>query len=257
MSKRRENNPMRERYAIVAQMILVVLGAAAFCSALLGGLAALRLKDKLHLTLGFSAGAMIGVAFFDLLPEALEFGGESFGTTTITSVVAFAFIAYLFIDRFIVLHAHSDEEGHGERATLGAGSLSIHSFVDGLGVGFAFQVSAVVGAIVAAAVLTHSFSDGINTVNLVLKNGGSWQQARKWLLIDAIAPPLGIFSTLFFSIPEHMLALILASFCGFFLYVGASDLLPESHHRHPTLWTTVLTAIGIAIVYTAVSIAKL
>jgi ZIP family zinc transporter len=242
-------------------MILVVVGIAAFFATLCGGLFALRFKDKLHLVLGFSAGAVIGVAFFDLLPEAIGLGGEHFGTATITSIVAFAFLVYLFLDRVVLLHAHVDEEGHGHapkqagRGILGAGSLSFHSFLDGVGIGFAFQVSTAVGAVVAAAVLTHDFSDGINTVNMILKSGGSYRQAFRWLLVDAVAPIIGIVTTLFFVVPEAMLGIILASFCGFFLYIGASDLLPESHHRHPTIWTTAMTALGIAVLYLAVSLA--
>lgn len=236
-------------------LTLVLVATAAFCATLLGGLFALRFKDKLHLILGFSAGAVIGVAFFDLLPEAIGLAEGSYDVSTITSVVALAFVSYLFLDRFVLLHAHTEEEGHGERGILGASTLSFHSFLDGIAIGFAFQVSPIVGAIVTAAVLTHDFSDGINTVNLILKSGKTSVQALKWLLADATAPLLGIFSTLFFSVSNSTLALILASFCGFFLYLGASDLLPESHHRHPTLWTTAMTALGIAIIYTAVYLA--
>ena len=248
--------------------MIVLVGILTFFATLLGGWAALRWSDKLHLILGFSAGAVIGVAFFDLLPEAIELGGKHYEPSFITSIAAFAFLAYLIIDRFVVLHAHADEEGHppasaeavragGPRAVFGAGSLSIHSFLDGVGIGFAFQVSPEVGAIVTAAVLTHDFSDGINTVNLVLKNGGSRQKAFRWLLVDAIAPVVGIASTFFFTVTESTLGLILAAFCGFFLYIGASDLLPESHHRHPTLWTTAATALGIGILYLAVSLAHI
>ena len=245
-------------------MMLVFLALATFVSTSLGGLFALRFKDKLHLVLGFSAGAVIGVAFFDLLPEALDIGSKYFDISTVTSVTALAFFLYLVLDRFVLLHAHTDEDGHppqdssparGGRGALGASTLSVHSFLDGLGIGFAFQVSPAVGAVVAAAVLTHDFSDGINTVNLILKNGGSRRLAFRWLFVDALAPVVGILATLLFSVPESWLGIILASFCGFFLYLGASDLLPESHHRHPTMWTSVATGLGIAALYSAVSLA--
>jgi zinc transporter ZupT len=235
----------------------LLIGVGAACATLLGGLFALRFSDKLHLVLGFSAGAVIGVAFFDLLPEAIRLGATRFEVATITSIAAFAFLAYLFVDRFILLHAHADEEGHGHRGSLGAGSLSLHSFLDGIGVGFAFQVSSAVGLVVAGAVLAHDFSDGINTVNLVLRGGASKRTALRWLLADAVAPLAGIIATFFFALPEYALGIILACFCGFFIYIGASDLLPESHHRHPTLWTTGATALGIAVLYLAVSLAGL
>ncbi len=107
----------------------------------------------------------------------------------------------------------------------------------------------------AIAVLVHDFSDGINTVNLILKNSGSRELAFKWLMADAVAPVLGVVSTLFFSVPESTLGIILAVFSGFFLYIGASDLLPESHHEHPTAWTTFATVLGTAVLYTAIKLA--
>jgi len=235
--------------------MIYFITAAAFCFTLLGGLFALRLRDRLHLILGFSAGAIIGVAFFDLLPEALELAGESYDPAIITSLIALGFVAYLILDRIILHHGHTDEHGHPHRGIFGAGSLSFHSFLDGIAVGLAFQVSPTVGIIVAVAVLAHDFSDGINTVNLILRSGGTRKQAFKWLFIDALAPVLGVVSTLFFSVPSDRLGLLLAVFCGFFLYIGASDLLPESHHAHPVRWTTVMTILGIAVLYIVIQLA--
>jgi len=235
---------------------IIALGA---CTATyLGGLFALRFKDRLHLILGFSAGAVVGVAFFDLLPEALSLGVNYWSISAITGTVALGFVAYLFLDRAVLLHTHADEANDAERAgygrgILGAASLSMHSFLDGVAIGLAFQVSAAVGGVVAIAVLVHDFSDGINTVNMVTKSGGTRAQGLKWLATDALAPILGIFSTLFFTLPAQYFSIVLALFCGFFLYIGASDLLPESHHRHKTLWTTATTILGIAVLYIAIS----
>lgn len=244
--------------------MIIWISIATLVSTFLGGMFALRFKDKLHLILGFSAGAIIGVAFFDLLPEAIALGSKNYDVSYITSIMALGFIVYTILDRFIFFHSHSqDDHNHDEqieqpvnkRGLLGAGSLSVHSFLDGIAIGLAFQVSAMVGAVVAVAVLVHDFSDGINTVNMILKNNGTRNQAFKWLLIDAAAPVLGLISTLFFSVPESTLGIILAVFSGFFLYIGASDLLPESHHNHPTVWTTFATVLGVAVLYGAIKLA--
>ena len=103
----------------------------------------------------------------------------------------------------------------------------------------------------------HDFSDGINTVNLILKHNGSSKTAFRWLAVDALAPVVGVASTLFFTLPQSVLGLILAVFCGFFLYIGASDLLPESYHGHPTQWTTFMTLVGMATLFVAVRLAGL
>ena len=237
----------------------IIISIATFIFTLLGGLFALKFKDKLHLILGFSAGAVIAVAFFDLMPEAISLGSTAYSVPTITSIVALGFFVYMILDRLVVMHGHThdEESGSNRRGKLGAGSLSIHSFLDGVAIGIAFQVSAAVGIIVAVAVLVHDFSDGINTVNLILKNKGGKKEAMRWLIVDAVAPVLGVISTLFFTLPETTLGLVLAMFAGFFLYIGASDLLPESHHNHPARWTTLMTVLGALVLFIAIKIARL
>src|SRR3989338_2501088 len=204
-----------------SSLVLALIAFAAFATTFLGGLFALRFSDRLHLILGFSAGSVIGVAFFGLLPESIELVGGGFSVATVTSIVALGFVAYLFLDRVITLHAHTDESGHGQKGVLGVGSLSIHSFLDGIAIGLAFQVSSAIGTIVAIAVLAHNFSDGINTVGLTFRNGGTKHTAFRWLAVDATAPVLGMFLSLFFSLPDKTLGILLAVFCGFFFFIGA------------------------------------
>lgn len=242
--------------------MIMGIAFAAGLATVLGGALALKLKDKLHLVLGFSAGAVLAVAFFDLLPESIELGSGFYEPGTLLTFTAIGFFLYTVLDRFILLHTHHDGDdgvhahaGATKRGLAGAGSLSAHSFLDGFAVGLAFQASTAVGLVVAAAVLVHDFSDGVNTVNLILKNGGTRKEAFKWLLIDAAAPILGAFATLFFVFPEQLLSIVLATFAGFFLYIGAADLLPESHHAHPRFMTTLMTLVGAGVLYAAIHIA--
>lgn len=234
-------------------MLLALTALGAFGATLLGGLLALRLRDRLHLILGFSAGAVVAVAFFDLLPEALTLG-RAYQSGTVVSFMALGFLVYLLMDRLLVLHSHTHEDHEQLRGHARAGSLSLHSFLDGLGIGLAFQVSSAVGLVVTAAVLAHDFSDGINTVNVVVRHGGSFRQALRWLLLDALAPILGIALSLLFTLSAPVLGLLLALFAGFFLYIGASDLIPESHHQHPTFWTTFITLLGAVVLYVVIAL---
>lgn len=242
-------------------MNVLVIALAASVATFIGGFFALRFRDKLHLILGFSAGAVAGVALFDLLPESIALGITYHSAETVALFIALGFFGYLILDRLILLHTHpstslgaGEEEGetNAPRGFFGALTLSAHSFLDGIAIGVGFQASAAVGIVVTAAVLTHDFSDGINTVNLVLKNGGSWKTAFRWLLVDAVAPVAGAASTLLFHIPESFIGLVLAVFVGTFLYLSASDLIPESHHRHPRALTTVMTLLGALVLYTVV-----
>lgn len=235
--------------------MIIIISVLAFLSTFVGGLFALRLKDKLHLALGFSAGAIVGLAFFELIPEAVELGTSLYSISTVLSLTGAGFMAYLLLDRMFFMHSHDVDDVHSHRGPFGAGSLSFHSFLDGIGIGLAFQISPAIGFVVAVAVLTHDFSDGINTVNLILKNGGTRKQAYKWLTIDSLAPVLGVISTLFFTVPAAQLGLLLALFAGFFLYIGASDLIPESHHAHPKFITTLMTVLGAGVLYVVIHLA--
>ena len=243
-------------------MFVILISFAALVFTFLGGLFALKFSDKLHLILGFSAGAIIGVAFFDLLPEALELTASAYETHTVSAIIALGFIVFMLLDRFIGPHPHAHEEeqcenDHHKKGSLGAASLAFHSFLDGAAIGVAFHISSAVGTIVAVAVLIHKFSDGINTVGLILRSGGGSDRAMKWLWIASVAPVVGILFAQQVRLSESTLGVILALFCGFFLHIGASDLLPESHHKHRTHWTTISTLCGFAVIYVAVSLVGL
>jgi zinc transporter ZupT len=237
--------------------LAIAFGVITFFSTLFGGLFALKLKSKFHLILGFSAGAVIGVVFFDLLPEALSLADKQYDINIVTLFAAAGFLIYMILDRMASLTNNTNENRNhvGKRGNLGAFSLSIHSLLDGVAIGLAFQVSFSIGILVTVAVVVHDFSDGINTVSIVLKDNGQSREAFRWLLVDATAPVVGVISTLFYKVPESSFGLILALFAGFFFYIGASDLLPESHNRYPTLWTTISTILGVAVIYTAIKFA--
>ena len=237
-------------------MTVILIACGAFVATMIGGLFAIRFRDRLHLILGFSAGAVVGVALFDLLPEAISLGGKFYAPAHIALFIAAGFLVYLLIDRLVLLHPHEHSDGAIQaRGAFGASALSAHSFLDGVAIGVGFQASPAVGLIVAAAVLTHDFSDGINTVSFILKSGGGWRRALPWLALDAITPVLGAASTLLFRIPGSAIGLVLAVFAGCFLYLGASDLIPESQHAHPRAATTIMTLAGAAAIYLAVRFA--
>jgi ZIP family zinc transporter len=233
-------------------MLLSAIAVAAFVSTFAGGLLALGLRDKLHLILGFSAGAVIGVAFFDLLPEAINTARGFQSASVILAWSALGFLSYLVLDRVLLLHGRAPPRSSAGAPGAAALVLCAHSLLDGVAIGFAFQGSRAVGLIVAAAVLTHDFSDGVNTMNIVLRNGGERARGLRWLIADALAPAAGIAATRWWAMPSDRFGLALALFGGFFLYIGASDLIPESFHAHPKLLTTVMTLLGAALLYLAV-----
>jgi ZIP family zinc transporter len=235
----------------------VLLTMAAFGSTLGGGALALRFRDRLHFLLGFTAGVLLGVVAFDLLPEVFVLA-QAHGFDANHGMIALVggFLLFHSLEKFVLVHpAHETSYAHHHHPHVGSVSalvLAAHSFMDGVAIGIAFQVSTSVGFTVAIAVIAHDFSDGLNTVSLMLRHRNSTRRAVAMLLVDALAPVAGVASTLMISIPPYQLMLYLGFFAGFLLYIGVSDILPEAHSRAgPGTAARLigLTCAGVAFVY--------
>ena len=226
----------------------IVLGLVAGLFTLLGGFFALRIKRHMALVLGFSAGAVVGVALFDLLPEALDLAGARSAPLVLT-LAAIGYAAYHLLHRSAARYAAT--------GGLGAAMMSVHSFLDGLSIGVSFQASAAVGTVVAAAVVAHDLCDGINVVTVVKRGGSDARQAMRWLFIDATTPVLGAAAATGVRLHDGPLGLALAVFGGFFLYIGASDLLPASAREAAGVAPALMAVLGMAVLYAAVRLAGL
>jgi len=238
-----------------------LVAAMTVVSTAVGGVVALRHRDQLHLILGFTAGVLLGLVAFDLLPEMFALGGgaTALALPAVTLPFVGGFLALHLVERWMGMHqAHEQEYGtHHHEPALGlasAGALAAHSFLDGVGIGLAFQAGNALGWAVALAVIAHDFADGLNTVTLMLRHGNSQHRARVMLAVDALAPLLGAASTLLFSLPDRVLALYLAFFAGFLLYLATGDILPEAHARHPSRLTLLATVCGVTFIGTVVAL---
>jgi ZIP family zinc transporter len=212
-------------------------------STFLGGMVALRLHRELTTLIALTGGVVLGVALFEVLPEAFDAVGDS---ERVGALVGAGFLLFFLAERLLVLHHRDDPEqarAHERVGVLGAAGLSLHSLIDGLGIGLAFGLDTTTGVLVLVAVLAHDFADGLNTVGFVLSQTGDRRRAITWLSIDALAPLLGALIGASLSVSEHTLGYLLSMYVGFFLYMGATDLLPEAH-QHPSRLRVVLTAAG-------------
>jgi len=223
--------------------IAIPLAALTSVSTALGGWVAIRVRRDLHTLIALTGGVVVAVALFDVLPEAIDAVGDARRTTWL---VGAGFLTFFLAERWLVLHHRDDEEqarAHHHIGVLGATGLSIHSFVDGLGIGLAFHLSTGTGLLVFVAVVSHDFADGMNTVSFILRQGGGVGSALRWLALDAAAPLAGAIVGSTIAISEHHLGYLLAVYAGFFLFMGATDLLPEAH-EHPSRTRVALTVVG-------------
>jgi zinc transporter ZupT len=235
-------------------MLPIILSISTFFSTSLGGLTGLKNKDRLHRFLGYTAGVLLGVVAFDLLPEIFKsLEAQHRSATGAMIALVCGFLLFHIIEKSILIH-HSQEEEyelhhHPHVGIASALALTGHSFLDGVGIGLGFQAGRGVGIAVAIAVIAHDFTDGLNTVNLMLLNKNRSRRAFIFLLLDALAPVLGASSTLLFSISNAGLVLYLGFFAGFLLYIGASEILPEAHSKHSSYQTIMLTLSGVVFMF--------
>ena len=223
--------------------IAIPFAGVTVLSTFAGGLLALRLRRELATLIALTGGIVVAVALFDVLPEALRSLDDP---RDALAVVGAGFLLFFVGERVLVLH-HRDEpdqaRAHHRVGALGAAGLSIHSLIDGLGIGLAFHVSTATGLLVFIAVVSHDFADGMNTVSFILFQSDDRRQALRWLSADALAPLIGAVIGSLVAISEHGLGYILALYAGFFLSMGATDLLPEAH-SHPSWKRMALTVLG-------------
>jgi len=244
-------------------VLIFLIGLGAFGATAVGGLVALRVRARMHLVLGFSAGVLLALVGLDLLPEVLRLTDGTLVLGVPAGMLGFVG-GYLFLpitERVIALRADPEAKtgGHGHVhpavGVVGAVALSAHSFLDGLGIGLAFQVNTTLGVAVAIAVLAHDFTDGINTVTVMLVHRNTRRRAGALLACDALAPVLGILSTLLLPpLPEFAVGIYLGYFAGFLLSLVSSSILPEAHARGRFLDTLLATFTGIGVIWTVVSL---
>ena len=226
-----------------------------FFSTMIGGIFTLR-RATLDIKpfFAFAAGALVAICFFDLLPEAVSISTTSgIRLIFLMIITVIAFLFFHVLDRFLILHAMGeDHSNHGLRTSgmVKATGLSIHSFLDGVAIGAAFHVGFELGLVVALAVVFHDFSDGLNTVTVMLRSGSTRNTAFRWLLLDAVTPMMGATTTYLIPIPIYMVALMISFFVGEFLYLGAADLLPEAHSHGSSPKLVLATICGVLVIFT-------
>lgn len=224
-------------------------------STLFGGIFAARRRRSIGALGALAAGVLITTSLVDILPQTFRLASSA--NVLLEEVMAITVVGFLFlyiISRMVTGHVYGKngeyvEVRHPVGGLFAGSELSVHSFIDGLAIGFGFKADFHVGVIIALAVIFHDFTDGLSTVAVMLNSGNSLKSSLRMLFLDAVAPVLGALATLFFQLPQFYLVLLLPFFAGGFLYLGASDLLPEAHQKNPASRAVLLCVAGCFLIF--------
>lgn len=235
-------------------MEVFLFTVAASVAALAGGYVALRSRKWLNRTLALTAGLVLGLVMFDLLPEIFNISAtQKLDTVYPMLAMTSGFLLFHLFERLVPMHESSEEaygvHRHPRLGTARAVALTGHSFMDGLSIGVGFQVSPSVGLAVSLAVIGHRFADGFDTTTFMVFHKNKLRSIKNWMGLVVIMPVIGGLSSLLFDLSEKTLAIYLGFFAGFILYIAASNLLPLAHSKEASRNSFFLTLAGVVFLF--------
>ncbi|MEE8168642.1 MAG: ZIP family metal transporter [Candidatus Hydrothermarchaeales archaeon] len=202
--------------------MIYIYAMTACLATILGGLLPLYTrigKIEMRYMLGFASGVMIATAFFEMLPET----GSSL-------MLGLGFFSIYFIEKLVMIHScpepECDYHSIGWIAILGIG---IESLIDGVAIAVGYTITPALGLAIALAVIAHELPRGFSTT-MIMKNAGYGTDKTLLALgIDSFLTPIGAILAVFLLPSAYVLESVIAFAAGTFIYIGASDLLPEAH----------------------------
>lgn len=235
--------------------------------ALIGGLILLsREKFALkvsHFLASFAAGTLLGAAFLDLLPEAAHEGEELGIDIFLWTLIGI--ISFFILERFIHwFHHHEKSHEHDKevKSTLPLIIIgdTIHNFIDGIIISATFMISVPLGIVTTWAVFAHEVPQEIGDFGLMLHKGLSRKRVIAVNIISAAAAFFGAIITYSLgNILGPYIPIFLALTAGFFIYIAASDLIPEIHYEKNKKFAvikTLLLLLGVFLIWISVNSLK-
>lgn len=221
-------------YTVIAT---VIVSLASFVGIITISLNEKTLHRVLTILVAYSAGTILGAALFDLLPEAVELVDEAI----VFPIIAFGFVFFLLLERTLYWyhgHGHGHEFGHEEEITKDFAYLNllgdfIHNFIDGMIIAASFVNSVTVGVAAAIAVIFHELPQEMGDYGILVYAG---IERRRALILNSLAAASvivgGIFGSFFIGMVENLEGYMVAFSAGAFIFLSASELIPEMHEEH-------------------------
>ncbi|MGD0336801.1 MAG: ZIP family metal transporter [Candidatus Omnitrophota bacterium] len=215
-------------------MILVWILASTFIVSLISliGIFTLAIKDdilhKLIFSLiGFSAGALIGSAFLHIIPEALT----KTDSTTVFYILIFGIVLFFMLERYLYWrHCHEKECKVHPFTYLNLIGAGFHNFIDGMAIAASFLVSIKIGLVTTLAIVLHEIPHELGDFGVLIYGGFTKKKALFYNFISALMAMIGaVAGYLISDITRYFPVFIMPLTAGGFIYVAASDLIPQIH----------------------------
>jgi zinc and cadmium transporter len=233
-------------------MLLSIIGAVLLVS-LIGVVGAYGLirffvmgRSKIMILVSFAAGSMMAVSFFDLIPEAIGDGGN---VMRIMEYLILGFVMFLLIEKaFLLYHCHEENCNLHSSVKLVMVGDSVHNFLDGVAIAASFLVSPTLGITTTVAILIHEIPQEFGDIGVMLHSGFSKAKALAFNLVSAAMAILGgLVGFYYLNRFESFTPYILAITAGGFIYIAATDLLPEVHAESDT--RTKISVHSVAVIF--------
>jgi len=219
-------------------------------ASILGAFSARFLLRGNHVSLGFAGGAILGLVFLDIIPELFE-EATSLGIEIHTLSIALlcGFLGMHILEKVSGFHEHGHgKDGHSHSGGgIAVGTLSVHAFIDGLGIGAAYLVSNALGTSIIFAFILHKFLDGMNIQAIAQASASKNRQL--FLGVNIFVTVLGVFLVTLFTLPVAVLLFLTALVGGVLIYISSSHILPEAHECENSWKTIFATVCGVGIVF--------
>lgn len=186
--------------------------------------------------IGFAAGVLLAVSFLDILPEV--------NLKEDAPWLVAGFLTFYVLEKVMMIHACGESECETHRigpvAVLG---MAMDNFIDGAGIAVGYLINPLLGFSITAAVVLHEIPQGITSAVIMKEARWSRERILVALGLAGLLYPMGAMMA--GLIPGPFLEKALAFIAGDFIYIGASDLLPEAHRRFN--WKVIVSVVtGVA-----------
>jgi len=204
--------------------------------------------------IGLSSGSLIGAAFIDLLPEALEESGQAMFDRVFFYVIV-GIVFFFAMEKFLYWrHCHDEKCPVHMFAYLNLIGDGVHNFIDGITIAAGFILSYPsysLGFATTLAVIFHEIPQELGDFGVLLYGGFGKKKALTYNFLSALTAVVGALVTFYLAAQIQGVTQLLVPFAaGGFLYIAATDLMPELHKRTQVKESliqllTILTGIGL------------